>query len=455
MSLEGLPELLSLTDLARIGPNIDGLMAIGMGIAFGAADYKTTTSRLFSLFMVCAGISILGNSNLLYNVRPEEVRWWTGFVPMMTTIAVLASCEWIIRVRRTIPLNDEVTTTRFGDNALRLAQFFAILYGALSVVFYRERAASFLGKLDNWDALSDPAFWLFAFPLGLSLISAGIGALITLRRKPDIVEVRRLVGFCLAAPLLAVGLVLPLALGSYTFAVGLIVVLIANIQFHVLHAQRGAFMRRFLPPQVAGVVGRQGVENTIDTREAEITVVACDLRGFTAFAESHDSALVLSTLDEYYNLVGQQAVGAGATIKDYAGDGVLMLLGAPLNVECRAEKAVELSQSIRHHVGVMLAELNISYNERLGIGIGIATGPASVGVVGRQRLEYVAVGSVVNRASRLCDKAADSEVLLDEATRCLLLADGCDHWQLSRATVGEVKGMVGVIAWQVGAGLRV
>lgn len=455
MSIEHIPQLIDFSDLARLGPNIDGLMAIGMGVAFGAADRRTTTSRLFSLFMICSGVSILGNSNLLYDVPPSEVKWWTGIVPTMTTIAILSSCEWIIRVRRTIPLSGVVTSTRFGDNAMRLAQLFAVVYGVLSVIFYRERAEFFLGELDNWDALFNPGFWLFAAPLELALTCAGVGALITLRRKPDIVEVRRLVGFCLAAPLLAIGLALPLALGAYTFAIGLIIVLIANVQFHVLHAQRGAFMKRFLPPQVAGLVGRQGLENTIETREAEITVVACDLRGFTAFAEENESALILSTLDEYYNVVGNEAAAVGATIKDYAGDGVLMLLGAPLEVESRAEKALELSQAIRHKVGAMLSELNTTANAELGIGVGVATGPASVGVVGRQRLEYVAVGSVVNRASRLCDKAADGEVLLDESTRCLLAGDSADQFRLNEATVGEVKGMSGVVAWRLQAGLRV
>jgi adenylate cyclase len=441
--------------VANVGPNVAGLMAIGMGFAFGAADFKSTTSRWSSLFMICAGLSVLGNVNLLRGVAPADVVWWTGIVPSITTLGIIAASEWILRVRQTIPVSDEITNTKFGDRSLRLAQLFALLYGVISVTHYRERAEYFLGGLDSWDALFQPEFWMFASPLEFSVCFAGVGALITLRRKPDIVEVRRLVGFCLAAPLLAIGLVLPMALGAYTFAGGLIVLLIANIQFHVLHAQRGAFMKRFLPPQVAGLVGRQGLENTIETREAEITVVACDLRRFTAFAEENHSALILSTLNEYYDVVGEQAAAAGATIKDYAGDGVLMLLGAPLEIEARAEKALELSQAIRHNVTAMLLAVNAANNADLGIGVGVASGLASVGVVGRQRLEYVAVGSVVNRASRLCDKANDGEVLLDDATRSLLADQDIYYSQLREATVGEVKGMTGVVAWQLQAGLRV
>lgn len=455
MNIDQLPELIDATVIANIGPNIDGLMAIGMGLAFGAADLKSSTSRWFSIFLICAGVSILGNVNLLYGVPPSEVEWWTGIVPSITTFGVIAACEWILRVRRTIPASEEITNTKFGDRSLRLAQLLAIVYGAISITHYQERAEYFLGGLADLGGFMEPEFWMFAAPLELSMCFSAVGALITLRRKPDVLEVRRLVGFCLAAPLLIVGLVLPLAPGAYTYAGGLIILLIANTQFHVLHAQRGAFMKRFMPPQVAGLVGRQGLENTIETRETEITVVSCDLRGFTAFAEANDSTLVLSTLDEYYNIVGQQAAKAGATIKDYAGDGVLMLLGAPLSIESRAERALELSQSIRHNIGKMLLELNAANGADLGIGVGVATGIASVGVVGRERLEYVAVGSVVNRASRLCDKAKNGEVLLDEATRCLLGADDSYHSQLSEKTVGELKGMTGVIAWQLQAGLRV
>jgi adenylate cyclase len=160
-------------------------------------------------------------------------------------------------------------------------------------------------------------------------------------------------------------------------------------------------------------VSERGLDLALRESSREITVVCSDLRGFTAYAAAHPSGQVLAVLREYYDAVGREAAAFGATIKDYAGDGVLMLVGAPLPVAYHAQRGIELAQRIRS-AGAELCRRWSRPGTPLGIGVGVATGNVTVGVVGSaSRLEYTAVGSAVNLAARLCEQAGDGEILID------------------------------------------
>ena len=175
-------------------------------------------------------------------------------------------------------------------------------------------------------------------------------------------------------------------------------------------------MSRFLSPQVASLVNTEGLRGAMRDTVQDLSVVCCDLRGFTAFASAHTSDQIIALLREYYDAVGTAVVEVEGTIKDYAGDGVLVLVGAPVAVADHGDRAVRLARRIRERVGMVLANQNGS-GVHLGIGVGVASGPVTVGVVGGDsRLEYAAVGHAVNLAARLCARARAGEILLDPAT---------------------------------------
>jgi adenylate cyclase len=147
--------------------------------------------------------------------------------------------------------------------------------------------------------------------------------------------------------------------------------------------------------------------------------VCCDLRGFTAYSTAADSARVVQILREYYEAVGMAAASVGGTIKDQAGDGVLVLVGAPIAYEDHARRALTLAGLIRE-AGRALAARWSQGEQRLGVGIGVASGRVTVGVIGEgSRLEYAAVGPAVNLAARLCAEAAHGEVRVDTRTGAL------------------------------------
>jgi len=90
---------------------------------------------------------------------------------------------------------------------------------------------------------------------------------------------------------------------------------------------------------VAELVREQGLKSATREQTLELSVVCCDLRGFTAFSAATESKKVIGILREYYDAVGAAALNVGGTIKDQAGDGVLILVGAPIRFEDHAQRA--------------------------------------------------------------------------------------------------------------------
>ena len=219
---------------------------------------------------------------------------------------------------------------------------------------------------------------------------------------------------------MASGMLLPLSLASIATAIGLLIFLVGAVQYHVTQGRRAQFMARFLSPQVAEMVSRRGLKSATDEQTLELSVVCCDLRGFTAFSAATSSKKVIHILREYYDAVGAAASEFGGTIKDQAGDGVLILVGAPIAFEDHAERAVKLAKEIRSR-GIAVTARWSDADLHLGLGVGAASGYVTVGVIGAaSRLEYTAVGPAVNLASRLCAEAAHGEILVDPRTTELL-----------------------------------
>ncbi len=151
-------------------------------------------------------------------------------------------------------------------------------------------------------------------------------------------------------------------------------------------------------------------------RRHELSVVAVDLRGFTAFSESAEPAEAVELLREYYGMVGSVVQAFGGMIKEHAGDGTLALVGAAGPSRDHAERAVAMTFAILAGAERFLAPRR-SAGLDLGIGIGVASGPVTVGTIeAASRIEPVAVGQPVNLAARLCARALAGEILVDERT---------------------------------------
>lgn len=181
-------------------------------------------------------------------------------------------------------------------------------------------------------------------------------------------------------------------------------------------------LRRFLPQQVADLLLKEGSLSRLASHRREIVVVCCDMRGFTAFAETAEPEDVMGVLDEYYRAVGEACTRWEATLDSFAGDGVIMFFNDPQPVPDPAVRAVRMAAEIRASV----RQLVDAWRRRgfaLGFGVGIGQGYATLGRIGFEgRWDYTAIGTVVNTAARLCGDAKDGEILVSQ--KAALAAEG-------------------------------
>ena len=193
---------------------------------------------------------------------------------------------------------------------------------------------------------------------------------------------------------------------------------------------REAFARFVPEPVVEELVDRDAGERRLAGRRLEATVMFCDLRGFTALAESLPAERVLVILDRYLTAMSDAVLDHGGTVVSYMGDGVMAVFGSPVE---RPDHAKAAFNAAREMLGPRLAAFNdwlaAQGLEPLGMGVGLNSGPVMSGTVGSdRRLEYAAVGDTTNVAARIEKMTREHGVglLVSGATRVQLgdLADG-------------------------------
>jgi class 3 adenylate cyclase len=186
-----------------------------------------------------------------------------------------------------------------------------------------------------------------------------------------------------------------------------------RVREQVAEIERTARLKRFLAPQVAQLVS-SGDDSVLASHRREVTVVFCDLRDFTAFAEAAEPEEVTSILHEYHAALGALINKYEGTVERFAGDDILVLFNAPLLCPEPSLQAVRMAVEMRGQVAQRMVKWR-GRGHRLGFGIGIAHGFATMGCIGFEgRFQYSATGTVANLASRLCDEARDGQILIDE-----------------------------------------
>jgi adenylate cyclase len=187
-----------------------------------------------------------------------------------------------------------------------------------------------------------------------------------------------------------------------------------RVQQQVEELQRIGRLRRFLSPQLADLVMGSGDESFLDSHRREIVVVFCDLRRFTAFAESSEPEEVMNVLADYHTALGELIFEFEGTLERFTGDGLMVFFNDPIPISDAPLRAIRMAHAMRDRV----RELAHGWQRRghdLGFGVGIAQGYATLGRIGFEgRFDYAAVGTVTNLAARLCAEAADEQILVTQ-----------------------------------------
>jgi adenylate cyclase len=176
----------------------------------------------------------------------------------------------------------------------------------------------------------------------------------------------------------------------------------------------GRLKRFFSKPVAEAIIA--GGEDLLEPHRREITAVFLDLRGFTAFTDRADPEQVLELLRAYHATLGRTVGEFSGTLEHFAGDGVMIFFNDPLPVDRPAERAVRMAVALQNAF-MPVAEEWAKLGHEVGLGIGIAQGNATMGVIGfEERWEYAAIGNVPNLAARLCGAAHVGEVIVDGNT---------------------------------------
>lgn len=185
-----------------------------------------------------------------------------------------------------------------------------------------------------------------------------------------------------------------------------------RVQAQVGEIERMGRLKRFLPAAVADTVISSGSEEMLSSHRALLGVLFCDIRGFTAFCETAEPEETIEVLQTYHEEMGKLISAHGAGVDHRMGDGIMVLFNDPFPCDDPAGDAVRLALAMRGRMKE-LCLLWKRMGHRLGFGVGVSLGYATVGMVGFEgRFDYTASGTAINLASRLCDEAQDGEILL-------------------------------------------
>ena len=184
------------------------------------------------------------------------------------------------------------------------------------------------------------------------------------------------------------------------------------------------------------LLAREDASAGIAVRQ-ESTVLFCDLRGFTTFAESAEPERVIEVLNKYLGEMTEAILGHSGTVVSYLGDGIMAVFGSPVEDDAHATCALAAAEEL---LAVRLPRLNAWLAERglppFRLGVGLNSGAVMSGTVGSERrMEYAAVGDTTNVAARLqaATKGTPHALFVSQSTWDLL----DEHSRARLAPAGE------------------
>lgn len=228
------------------------------------------------------------------------------------------------------------------------------------------------------------------------------------------------------------GLVLPLAT-ALVLTVAALAVNMALGYFVESRAKRRLAdqFATYVPPELVRQMLRSPGRDSALARAQVLTVMFCDVRGFTSLSESMEPVALQDLLNDVFSRLTHVIREHGGTIDKYTGDGVMAFWGAPKAMADHARRAVDAALGMSAALARLNAERADAGQVRVRVGIGLNTGLMSVGNMGSDvRRAYTVVGDAVNLAARLegLSRVYGVELVASQATMEQAVAAG-DAWQ--------------------------
>jgi adenylate cyclase len=225
--------------------------------------------------------------------------------------------------------------------------------------------------------------------------------------------------------------------------------MIANLRQSRRLERRQAAMRRFFAPVVMEALAGKDTNEVLAPREANLSVMFCDLRGFSKRSERDADQLLelLARVSDALGIMTRHILDTDGVIGDFHGDAAMGFWGWPFQQQDAALRAAEAASRI------VMESIQVLAENTFGFGIGIATGRAVAGQIGTvDQVKVTAFGPVVNLASRLegLTKLFGAKVIVDHDTAMALKESNDHQFQLRRLALVRPAGLEKEIeAWQL------
>jgi class 3 adenylate cyclase len=216
----------------------------------------------------------------------------------------------------------------------------------------------------------------------------------------------------------AVALAGPLAESTFLLALVLVAFQLAIYALYRMatsearHREQSHHLRdvfgRYVPESIVEQLASSSATVQLGGEERVVSVMFCDIRGFTSWAEAQAPEQVVGELNSLLGGLAALVMESGGTLDKFTGDGLMAFWGAPLEQPDHAERACRTAFAMQ---GLLLERARDKSVTPFRIGIGISSGAVVVGNVGHEkRLEYTAIGDTVNLAARLEQSTKELEI---------------------------------------------
>jgi class 3 adenylate cyclase/tetratricopeptide (TPR) repeat protein len=176
-------------------------------------------------------------------------------------------------------------------------------------------------------------------------------------------------------------------------------------------------IQKYLPKGLTEKILSQ--RDRIEGERKQVTVMFCDMAGFTSLVEKLDPECAYAVVDKVYEILIHKVHDYDGTVNELTGDGIMALFGAPIALEDAPQRAIRSAMAIHHEMARFSDKIKqeIEGMPPIKMRIGLHTGPVVVGAVGNDlRVEFKAVGDTVNLASRMEGLAEPGTTYVTEAT---------------------------------------
>lgn len=202
--------------------------------------------------------------------------------------------------------------------------------------------------------------------------------------------------------------------------------LIRRLKDYIKREAELSRLQRYFSPEVAAQISAAG-DGQDHAERMSVSVLFCDIRGFTTLSESLPADEIVKLLNAYFTEVIELIYAERGTVLKLIGDGVMAVFGAPIPFNDDVERAARVACQIPAAFDRVAAEWSRQTGHPLpkGVGVGVARGEVVVGNIGSPKhLDYTVIGDTVNVASRLCGVATARQVLITAAGAAALAENG-------------------------------